>query len=76
MIGEDGIRFALEQKGFEVLPIERAVEAQAFVMGIDRGITKERLRRLFSFVKVSLYATNSDRTFPLGEIPGAGAWPR
>lgn len=36
MIGEDGIRKALEERDFEILPVERAVEAQAFVMGIDR----------------------------------------
>src|SRR5258706_10509947 len=34
MIGEDGIRVALEEKGFEVLSINNAPEAEVVVMGI------------------------------------------
>src|SRR5262245_17246759 len=30
MIGEDGVRAALEEKGFEILSVERAPEAQFF----------------------------------------------
>lgn len=78
LIGEDGIRIALEQKGFEILPIERAGEAQAVVMGIDRGITFEKAAEATLLVRrgIPFYATNADRTFPTprGEIPGAGAW--
>jgi 4-nitrophenyl phosphatase len=78
MIGEDGIRIALQAKGFEVLPLERAQEAQVVVMGIDRDITFEKMREATLLVRrgVSFYATNPDKTFPTprGEIPGAGAW--
>lgn len=78
IIGEDGVRIALEQKGFEILPLERASEAQAFVMGIDRGISFEKAAEATLLVRkgIPFYATNSDRTFPTprGEIPGAGAW--
>jgi len=78
MIGEDGIREALEQKGFEILSLENAQEAQFFVMGIDRDITFEKMREATLLVRrgVPFYATNPDKTFPTprGEIPGAGAW--
>jgi 4-nitrophenyl phosphatase len=78
VIGEDGIRTALEQNGFEVLPIEQAQEAQLVVMGIDREITFEKMREATLLVLrgVPFYATNPDKTFPTprGEIPGAGAW--
>lgn len=78
MIGEDGIRTALEAKGFEILALERAQQAQVVVMGIDRGISFEKMREATLLVRrgVPFYATNPDKTFPTprGEIPGAGAW--
>lgn len=78
MIGEDGIRVALEEKGYKVLPVEHAQEAQVVVMGIDREITFDKAREATLLVRrgVPFYATNPDKTFPTprGEIPGAGAW--
>ena len=78
MIGEDGIKVALEEKGFEVLSTNDAPEAKAVVMGIDRGITFDKMREATLLVRsgVPFYATNPDKTFPTprGEIPGAGAW--
>jgi len=78
MIGEDGIRVALEEKGFEVLSTNDAPEAKVVVMGIDRGITFDKMREATLLVRsgVPFYATNPDKTFPTprGEIPGAGAW--
>ena len=78
MIGEDGIKVALEEKGFEVLSTNDASEAKAVVMGIDRGITFDKMREATLLVRsgVPFYATNPDKTFPTprGEIPGAGAW--
>lgn len=78
MIGEDGIRAALEEKGFEILSTENAPEAQAFVMGIDRGINFQKIAEATLLVRagVPFYTTNTDRTFPTprGEIPGSGAW--
>ncbi len=78
MIGEDGIRLALEEKGFEVLSVERAPEAQVFVMGIDRSISFQKVAEATLLVRagVPFYTTNTDRTFPTprGEIPGSGAW--
>ena len=78
MIGEDGIKVALEEKGFEVLSTNNAPEAKVVVMGIDRGITFDKMREATLLVRsgVPFYATNPDKTFPTprGEIPGAGAW--
>jgi 4-nitrophenyl phosphatase len=78
MIGEDGIRVALEEKGFEVLSTDNAPEAKVVVMGIDRAITFDKMREATLLVRsgVPFYATNPDKTFPTprGEIPGAGAW--
>ena len=78
VIGEDGIRVALEEKGFEILSTENAPEAQAFVMGIDRGINFEKITEATLLVRAGIpfYTTNTDKTFPTprGEIPGSGAW--
>lgn len=78
MIGEDGIRVALEEKGFDVLSTERATEAQAVVMGIDRGINFQKVVEATLLVRAGIpfYTTNTDRTFPTprGEIPGSGSW--
>lgn len=78
VIGEDGIRVALEEKGFEVLGVENAPEAEAVVMGIDRGITFQKVAEATLLVRAGIpfYTTNTDRTFPTprGEIPGSGAW--
>ena len=78
MIGEDGIRVALEEKGFEVLSVEDAPQAQAVVMGIDRGVNFQKMAEATLLVRAGIpfYTTNTDRTFPTprGEIPGSGAW--
>ncbi|MFZ5879434.1 MAG: HAD-IIA family hydrolase [Chloroflexota bacterium] len=78
VVGEDGVRQSLEEKGFEILPVEQAPEAQALVMGIERSITFQKVVEATLLVQngVPFYATNPDKTFPTprGEIPGAGAW--
>jgi len=78
MIGEAGIRVALEEKGFEILSVADATEAQAVVMGIDRGINFDKIAEATLLVRAGIpfYTTNTDRTFPTprGEIPGSGAW--
>jgi 4-nitrophenyl phosphatase len=78
MIGEDGIKMALEEKGFEVVSTENAPSAEAFVMGIDRGINFDKVSEATLLVRsgIPFYATNTDATFPTprGEIPGSGAW--
>ena len=78
MVGEDGIRVALEERGFEVLSVEDASQAQVFVMGIDRNVSFQKMMEATLLVRAGIpfYATNTDKTFPTprGEIPGAGAW--
>jgi 4-nitrophenyl phosphatase len=77
-IGEAGVMNALRAKGIEPLPLERADEAQAVVVGVDRQINFEKMATATLLVRRGLpfYATNPDKTFPTprGEIPGAGAW--
>ena len=78
MIGEDGIRVALEEKGFEIVGVENAEGAEAVVMGIDRGVNFQKIVEATLLVRAGIpfYTTNTDRTFPTprGEIPGSGAW--
>lgn len=78
MIGEDGVRAALEEKGFEVVSLADAPQAQVVVMGMDRGINFQKAVEATLLVRsgVPFYATNPDKTFPTprGQIPGAGAW--
>lgn len=78
VIGEDGIRVALEEKGFEILSVDDAPRAQALVVGIDRNISFQKMAEATLLVRagVPFYTTNTDRTFPTprGEIPGSGAW--
>lgn len=78
MIGGEGVRKALNDKGFDLLPIERVTETQVFVMGIDRDINFEKVSEATLLVRngIPFYTTNTDKTFPTprGEIPGSGAW--
>lgn len=78
VIGEDGIRVALEEKGFEILSTENAPQAEVFVMGIDRGVNFMKIAEATLLVRAGIpfYTTNTDMTFPTprGEIPGNGSW--
>jgi len=78
IVGEDGIRVAMEERGFKVLSVENAPQAEVFVMGIDREVNFQKLSEAALLVRngIPFYATNPDKTFPTprGEIPGAGAW--
>lgn len=78
VIGEAGVRVALEQQGFEILSVEDAPKARAVVVGLDREITFQKMVEATLLVRngVPFYATNPDITFPTprGQIPGAGAW--
>jgi len=77
-IGETGLLLALQEKGFETLPIEETKKALAVVVGIDRKINYSKMSEATLLLRtgVPFYATNPDKTFPTprGEIPGAGAW--
>ncbi len=73
IIGEDGVRTALQEKGFYFAD----KDVQAVVAGWDRGITFDKLAQATLLIRagVPFYGTNPDRTFPTpqGLIPGAGA---
>jgi 4-nitrophenyl phosphatase len=78
MLGEDGLRSAMEEKGFEIVSTQDALQAQAVVMGMDRGVNFQKMAEATLLVRngARFYATNTDKTFPTprGQIPGAGAW--
>lgn len=78
VVGGEGVKIALREQGFDVLTVEAAERAQAFVMGVDREINFAKMSEAALLVRrgVPFYATNPDKTFPTprGEIPGAGAW--
>jgi 4-nitrophenyl phosphatase len=78
MIGEDGLRIPLEERGFEILSAEDAPQAKVVVMGLDRGFNFQKAVEATLLVRsgAPFYATNPDKTFPTprGLIPGAGAW--
>ncbi len=77
LIGEDGVRQALQEAGFWLTDGERREDVAAVVAGMDRQVTFEKLRKATLLVRAGapLIATNPDRTFPTpeGQIPGAGA---
>jgi 4-nitrophenyl phosphatase len=77
-IGEDGVRMALEDRGFKLLSVEEATQAQVVVMGLDRSITFQKAVEATLLVRsgIPFYVTNTDKTFPTprGESPGAGSW--
>lgn len=74
MIGEIGLREALETQGIELVEDD----ADVVVMGIDREITYEKLARACIEVRngAKFIATNSDKVFPTerGLIPGNGSF--
>jgi 4-nitrophenyl phosphatase len=77
-VGENGLKRALEESGFEPIsdPQDETVPV-AVVGGFDRDLTYAKLRRATLHIRagVPFYGTNPDRTFPTpqGLIPGAGA---
>jgi 4-nitrophenyl phosphatase len=68
----------LEEKGFKIVSVENAPQAQAIVMGMDRSINFQKAAEAALLVQkgIPFYATNPDKTFPTphGLVPGAGAW--
>lgn len=78
LVGELGVKRALEQLGFEVIsdPGHQAAYL-AVVAGIDHELSYARLQKASSLIRAGLpfYGTNPDPTFPTpaGLVPGAGA---
>jgi 4-nitrophenyl phosphatase len=81
MVGESGLRRAVEARGFRVVPPE-AVRAGARPLLVALGLARASLSyELLAMAALALnagaafVATNADRTLPseVGELPGAGA---
>jgi len=73
VIGEDGLRTALRDAGFDLVKDD----AEYVVAGMDFSICYERLRDATLHIRAGarFVGTNPDRTFPseLGIVPGAGS---
>src|SRR5450759_910521 len=71
--GGDGVRTALEEKGF----FHSEKDVLAVVSSMDRSINYAKLSKATLLIRsgVPFYGTNPDRTFPTpqGLVPGAGA---
>lgn len=76
VVGEDGLRTALRERGIDLCEGEPAA-AEVVVVGLDRGATYATLRTASLLVQrgAKLIATNADASFPApdGDWPGAGA---
>ncbi len=72
VIGEKGLREALEEKGFTIAE----ADCLAVVVGLDRQLTYDKLLRATLLIRggAEFIGTNPDRTLPSpqGEVPGAG----
>lgn len=78
VVGENGIRRALEDFGFSAITDPQdETRPVAVVAGIDRFVSYQKLRRATLHIRAGapFYGTNPDRTFPTpqGLVPGAGA---
>jgi len=75
VVGEEGLRWALERQGFTL--VEDYRQAEIVVSGIDFHVRYERLADATLAIRngARYVATNSDASFPSkrGEIPGTGA---
>lgn len=74
MIGERGLSEALHESGLEIVP----EYGDVFVMGIDRGITYDKLAQACLDIRAGavFISTNGDIAFPAesGLLPGNGAF--
>jgi 4-nitrophenyl phosphatase len=73
VIGERGLRQALEERGFTIAD----TNVIAVVVGLDRELTYEKLSRATLLIRggAAFIGTNPDRTLPSpdGPVPGAGS---
>jgi len=76
VVGEEGIRAALQARGIALAPMD-AAKTEVVVVGWDRGVDYAKLRVASILVQrgAALVATNADPSFPAsdGNWPGAGA---
>jgi len=78
VVGENGIRRALEERGFQPIadPDDETMPV-AVVSSFDRSVTYGKLSRATLHIRAGapFYGTNPDKTFPTpqGLVPGAGS---
>jgi glycerol 3-phosphatase-2 len=77
VVGEEGVRSALSERGIEIVEDQRG-DVDVVVVGLDRGADYAKLRTASILVEkgAALVATNADASFPAadGQVwPGAGA---
>ena len=76
VFGEEGLRTAVQARGFEITGDWR--KAQAVVVGLNRSVTYELVSDAASAVRsgARFVAANTDSTYPTPEglLPGAGTW--
>jgi 4-nitrophenyl phosphatase len=77
VVGEEGLRHALQESGFNIVPVGETERALAVVVAMDREINYRKLKEATLLIRRGLpyYGTNADLTFPTPEglIPGAGS---
>ncbi len=77
VVGEEGLRLALEGEGFRVVEHGEAESAKYVVSGLDRKLTYAKIAAACSaiFNGARYIATNADPVLPFegGYLPGAGA---
>ena len=77
VIGERGVRDALEKSGFQILEDGSAKDVIAVVIGLDQDLTYRDLNLAVHYIRQGAYfvGTNPDLTIPTptGAAPGAGA---
>ncbi|NPV65598.1 MAG: HAD-IIA family hydrolase [Anaerolineae bacterium] len=73
VVGEAGLIQTLAEAGYSSV----AADANVVVVGLDREVTYEKLRRASTMIRngARFIGTNADRTFPMpdGLVPGAGS---
>ncbi len=73
VVGEIGLIQTLAEAGYPSVPDD----ADVVVVGLDREVTYEKLRRAATMIRggAQFIGTNADRTFPMpdGLVPGAGS---
>lgn len=77
VVGESGLKEALEREGFEVVGEGDAMRARYVVSGLDRGLTYSKVAAACSAIRggATYIATNRDPVLPHegGYLPGAGS---
>jgi len=77
MIGEEGLKSALEGAGFTIMGEGASADADYVVCGLDRAVTYHKLAQAGLAIQsgAKFIATNTDPSYPAeeGYLPGAGA---